>query len=118
LRAVLLQKEFLGSRSIRKVKKFIAEYSGVDRRYLRDQTILACCCLIVASAALFSIASPWCYVTTAVFALAACFFIKNTVQAAFFAKTKEPFPEFAEVSTEKVVGPNAKENSQGINVLV
>jgi hypothetical protein len=40
------------------------------------------------------------------------------VQAAFFAKTKEPFPEFAEVSTEKVVGPNAKENSQGINVLV
>jgi|GEM_PF-4899667 len=37
-----------------KVKKLMAEYGGVDRCYLRDQTILTCCCLIVASATLFS----------------------------------------------------------------
>ncbi|WP_395463357.1 ankyrin repeat domain-containing protein [Wolbachia endosymbiont of Cantharis cryptica] len=83
-----------------KVKRLMAEYGGVDRRYLISQAGLACCCLIVASATLFSIASPWCYVPTAVFALAACFFIKNAVQAAFFAKTKEPYPEFAEARVE------------------
>nr|WP_255586015.1 ankyrin repeat domain-containing protein [Wolbachia endosymbiont of Mansonella ozzardi] len=32
-----------------KVKKLMAEYGGVDRCYLRGQTILTCCCLIVAS---------------------------------------------------------------------
>ncbi|WP_174132792.1 ankyrin repeat domain-containing protein [Wolbachia endosymbiont of Atemnus politus] len=98
-----------------KVKRLMAEYGEVDKRYLISQAGLACCCLIVASAALFSIASPWCYVPTAVFALAACFFVKNAVQAAFFAKTKEPFPEFAEVITEKVinnVGLNAEGNSR------
>ncbi|WP_353280399.1 hypothetical protein [Wolbachia endosymbiont (group B) of Cyclophora punctaria] len=34
------------------------------------------------------------YVPTAIFALAACFFIKNAVHAAFFAK--EPSTEFTE----------------------
>lgn len=100
-----------------KVKRLMAEYGGVDKRYLISQAGLACCCLIVASAALFSTASPWCYVPTAVFALATCFFVKNAVQAAFFAKTKEPSPEFAEVITEKVVnnvGLNAEDNSQEI----
>ncbi|WP_353287875.1 ankyrin repeat domain-containing protein [Wolbachia endosymbiont (group B) of Gerris lacustris] len=77
-----------------KVKGLMAEYGGVDRRYLRDQTILTCCCLIVASATFFSIASPLRYVPTAIFALAACFFIKNAVHAAFFAK--EPSTEFTE----------------------
>ncbi|WP_264687224.1 MULTISPECIES: ankyrin repeat domain-containing protein [unclassified Wolbachia] len=77
-----------------KVKRLMAEYGGVDRRYLRDQTILTCCCLIVASATFFSIASPLRYVPTAIFALAACFFIKNAVHAAFFAK--EPSTEFTE----------------------
>ncbi|WP_341811752.1 hypothetical protein [Wolbachia endosymbiont (group A) of Conops quadrifasciatus] len=85
----------------------MAEYGGVDKRYLISQAGLACCCLIVASATLFSIASPWCYVPTAVFALAACFFIKNAVYAAFFAKTKEPSPDFDEVNAEQVT------NSQG-----
>lgn len=98
-----------------KVKKLMAEYGGVDRCYLRDQTILTCCCLIVASATLFSMASPWRYIPTTIFALAACFFVKNAVQAAFFAKTKEPSPEFAEVITEEVVGPNAKDNSQNVS---
>lgn len=77
-----------------KVRRLMAEYGGVDRRYLRDQTILTCCCLIVASATFFSIASPLRYVPTAIFALAACFFIKNAVHAAFFAK--EPSTEFTE----------------------
>ncbi|MGL9757967.1 MAG: ankyrin repeat domain-containing protein [Wolbachia sp.] len=77
-----------------KVKGLMAEYGGVDRRYLRDQTILTCCCLIVASATFFSIASPLRYVPTAIFALAECFFIKNAVHAAFFAK--EPSTEFTE----------------------
>lgn len=77
-----------------KVKGLMAEYGGVDRRYLRDQTILTCCCLIVASATFFSIAFPLRYVPTAIFALAACFFIKNAVHAAFFAK--EPSTEFTE----------------------
>ncbi|MGL9779522.1 MAG: ankyrin repeat domain-containing protein [Wolbachia sp.] len=98
-----------------KVKKLMAEYGGVDRRYLRDQTILACSCLIATGLSILYVASPWCYVPTAVFALAACFFIKNAVHAAFFAKTKEPSPEFAEVITEKVVnnvGLNAEDNSQ------
>ncbi|MGL9731320.1 MAG: ankyrin repeat domain-containing protein [Wolbachia sp.] len=95
-----------------KVKKLMAEYGGVDRCYLRDQTILTCCCLIVASATLFSMASPWRYIPTTIFTLAACFFVKNAVQAAFFAKTKEPSSEFAEVITEKAVGSNAKDNSQ------
>ncbi|WCR59195.1 MAG: Chaperone protein DnaJ [Wolbachia endosymbiont of Ctenocephalides felis wCfeF] len=95
-----------------KVKKLMAEYGGVDRCYLRDQTILTCCCLIVASATLFSMASPWRYIPTTIFALAACFFVKNAVQAAFFAKTKEPSPEFAEVITEKVVN-NAELNAEG-----
>ncbi|MGL9717636.1 MAG: hypothetical protein ACR5K9_02915 [Wolbachia sp.] len=97
-----------------KIKKLMAEYGGVDRRYLISQMGLACCCSIVASAILFSIASPWCYVTTAVFALAACFFVKNAVQAAFFAKTKEPSPEFVEVTTKEVAGLNAEENRQEI----
>lgn len=66
-----------------KVKGLMAEYGGVDRRYLRDQTILTCCCLIVASATFFSIASPLRYVPTAIFAL-----------AAFFAN--EPSTEFTE----------------------
>jgi hypothetical protein len=55
-----------------------------------------------------------------VFALAACFFIKNAVQAAFFAKTKEPSPEFAEISTERVtnnVGLNAGGNSQNSGIV-
>ncbi|MDG7056730.1 MAG: ankyrin repeat domain-containing protein [Wolbachia endosymbiont of Penenirmus auritus] len=95
-----------------KVKKLMAEYGGVDRRYLISQSGFACCCLMVASTTLFSMASPWCYVPTAVFALAACFFVKNAVQAAFFAKTKEPSPEFSEVITEEVVESNAKNNSQ------
>ncbi|WP_225537091.1 hypothetical protein [Wolbachia endosymbiont of Mansonella ozzardi] len=43
------------------------------------------------------------------------FFVKNAVQAAFFAKTKEPSPEFAEIITKKVVGSNVKDNSQEIN---
>ncbi|WP_410543825.1 ankyrin repeat domain-containing protein [Wolbachia endosymbiont of Encarsia formosa] len=77
-----------------KVKGLMAEYGGVDRRYLRDQTILTCCCLIVASTTFFSIAFPLRYVPTAIFALAACFFIKNAVHAAFFAK--EPSTEFTE----------------------
>lgn len=98
-----------------KVKKLMAEYGGVDRRYLCNQTILACSCLIATGLSILYVASPWCYVPTAVFALAACFFIKNAVHAAFFAKTKEPSPEFAEVITEKVVnnvGLNAEDNSQ------
>ena len=33
------------------------------------------------------------------------------VEAAFFAKTKEPSPEFGKVAAEKVVGLNAKDNS-------
>ncbi|MCA4773952.1 hypothetical protein IHO13_01390 [Wolbachia endosymbiont of Mansonella perstans] len=45
-------------------------------------------------------ASSWCYIPTTIFALDACFFVKNAVQAAFFAKTKEPSPEFAEIITE------------------
>ncbi len=102
-----------------KVKRLMAEYGGVDKRYLISQAGLACCCLIVASATFFSIASPWCYIPTAIFALSACFFVKNAVQAAFFAKTKEPSPEFAEVITEKVVNNvelNAENNSQKIIV--
>ncbi|MFP3021054.1 MAG: ankyrin repeat domain-containing protein [Wolbachia sp.] len=83
-----------------KVKKLMAEYGGVDRRYLRDQTILACSCLIATGLSILYVASPWCYVPTAVFALAACFFIKNAVQAASFAKTKEPSPEFTEARAE------------------
>ncbi|QOD38759.1 ankyrin repeat domain-containing protein [Candidatus Wolbachia massiliensis] len=86
-----------------KIKKLMAEYGGVDRRYLISQVGLACCCLIVASVTFFSIASPWCYIPTAIFALAACFFVKNAVQAAFFTETKKPSPEFAEVITKKVV---------------
>ncbi len=69
-----------------KVKGLMAEYGGVDRRYLRDQTILTCCCLIVASATFFSIASPLRYVPTAIFALAACFFIKNLYMLHFLQK--------------------------------
>lgn len=95
-----------------KVKRLMAEYGGVDKRYLISQAGLACCCLIVASAALFSIASPWCYVPTAVFALAACFFVKNAVQAAFFAKTKEPSPDFDEVNAEQVIN-NVELNAEG-----
>jgi len=33
------------------------------------------------------------------------------VEAAFFAKTKEPSPGFGKVAAEKVVGLNAKDNS-------
>ncbi|WP_319803703.1 ankyrin repeat domain-containing protein [Wolbachia endosymbiont (group B) of Agriphila straminella] len=77
-----------------KVRKLMAEYGGVDRQYIMLQAIFTCCCLTVASATFFSIASPWCYIPTAIFALAACFFIKNAVHAAFFAK--EPSPEFTE----------------------
>ncbi|WP_407077173.1 DnaJ domain-containing protein [Wolbachia endosymbiont of Rhagoletis cerasi] len=77
-----------------KVRKLMAEYGGVDRQYIMLQAIFTCCCLTVASATFFSIASPWCYIPTAIFALAACFFIKNAVHAAFFAK--EPSTEFTE----------------------
>ena len=77
-----------------KVRKLMAEYGGVDRQYIMLQAIFTCCCLTVASATFFSTASPWCYIPTAIFALAACFFIKNAVHAAFFAK--EPSPEFTE----------------------
>jgi len=87
------------------IKKLMAEYDGVDRRYLISQTGLACCCLIVASATLFSIASPWCYkMPTAIFALAAYFFVKNAVQAAFFAKTKEPSPDLLKLVLKKLLG--------------
>ncbi|GFS98995.1 uncharacterized protein NPIL_515341 [Nephila pilipes] len=98
----------------------MAEYGGVDRRYLDDQTILACSCLIATGLSILYVASPWCYVTAAVFALAAYFFIKNAVHAAFFTKTKEPSPEFAEVITEKVVDNvelNAKDNKRIDNAL-
>lgn len=88
----------------------MAEYVGIDKQYIMLQAIFTFCCLIVASTTFFSIASPWCYVPTAVFALAACFFVKNAVHDAFFAK--ELSPEFAEVITERVVGPNITENFQ------
>ncbi|MGL9688692.1 MAG: ankyrin repeat domain-containing protein [Wolbachia sp.] len=87
-----------------KVKKLMAEYGGVDRCYLRDQTILTCCCLIVASATLFSMASPWRYIPKRYLHLPHVFSLKIAVQAAFFAKTKEPFPEFAEVLLKKLLG--------------
>ncbi|WP_225416080.1 MULTISPECIES: hypothetical protein [unclassified Wolbachia] len=61
---------------------------------------------------MFSIAPPWCYIPTVVFAFAAYFFVKNAIQAAFFAKIKEPSPEFAEVITEKLVN-NVKLNAEG-----
>ena len=94
------------------IKNLMAEYGGVDRRFLISQAEFACCCFIMASAALFSMASPWCYIPTTIFALAACFFVKNAVQAAFFAKTKEPSPDFIEVSTEEVVGPKEFSRNQ------
>ncbi|WP_179946071.1 hypothetical protein [Wolbachia endosymbiont of Wuchereria bancrofti] len=51
------------------------------------------------------------YTRAAVFAFAAYFFVKNAIQAAFFAKIKELSPEFAEVITEKLVN-NVKLNTE------
>jgi len=49
---------FLPYGSNNKARKLMAEYGGVGRDYILFQAIFTCCCLIVASAALFSIASP------------------------------------------------------------
>ena len=87
----------------------MAEYVGIDKQYIMLQAIFT----LVASTTFFSIASPWCCVPTAVFALATCFFVKNDVHAAFSAK--ELSPEFAKIITEKVVNNvelNAEDNSQ------
>lgn len=91
-----------------KIRKLIAEYVGIDKQYIMLQAIFT----LVASITFFSIASPWCCVPTAVFALATCFFVKNDVHAAFSAK--ELSPEFAEIITEKVVNNvelNAEDDS-------
>ncbi|OCA06057.1 hypothetical protein [Wolbachia endosymbiont of Trichogramma pretiosum] len=92
----------------------MAEYIGIDKQYIMLQAIFT----LVASTIFFSIASPWCCVPTAIFALATCFFVKNDVHAAFSAK--ELSPEFAEIITEKVVNNvelNAEDNSQSRSYL-
>jgi hypothetical protein len=87
-----------------KVKKLMAEYGGVDRRYLRDQTILACSCLIATGLSILYVASPWCYVPTAVFALAACFFIKMLCMPHFSQKQKSLLLNLLKLALKKLLG--------------
>jgi len=99
-----------------KIRKLMVQYGGVDRRYLFTCRLFATyftSCMIIHVSSIHKLSNyeiPIC-----VFAI--LFFTYRALEAAFFAKTKEPSPEFAEVITEKVVnnvGLNAEDNSQEI----
>lgn len=101
-----------------KIRKLMVQYGGVDRHYLFTCGLFATCftlCMIIHVSSIYKLSNyemPIC-----VFAILFCTY--RALEAAFFAKTKEPSPEFAEVITEKVVNNvelNAENNSQKIIV--
>ncbi|WP_353288989.1 ankyrin repeat domain-containing protein [Wolbachia endosymbiont (group A) of Pogonocherus hispidulus] len=100
-----------------KIKKLMVQYGGVDRRYLFTYGLFATyftSCMIIHVSSIYKLSNyeiPIC-----IFAILFCTY--RALEAAFFAKTKEPSPEFAEVITEKVVnnvGLNAEDNSKRID---
>ncbi|WP_419247194.1 ankyrin repeat domain-containing protein [Wolbachia endosymbiont of Rhagoletis indifferens] len=100
-----------------KIKKLMVQYGGVDRHYLFTYGLFATCftsCMIIHVSSIYKLSNyeiPIC-----IFAILFCTY--RALEAAFFAKTKEPSPEFAEVITEKVVnnvGLNAEDNSKRID---
>ncbi len=100
-----------------KIRKLMVQYGGVERYYLFTCGLFATfftSCMIIHVSSIYKLSNyeiPIC-----VFAI--LFFTYRALEAAFFAKTKEPSPEFAEVITEKVVnnvGLNAEDNSKRID---
>ncbi|GFQ64107.1 uncharacterized protein TNCT_121261 [Trichonephila clavata] len=96
-----------------KIRKLMVQYGGVDRHYLFTCGLFATyftSCMIIHVSSIYKLSNyeiPIC-----VFAILFCTY--RALEAAFFAKTKEPSPEFAEVITEKVVNNvelNAGDNS-------
>lgn len=87
-----------------KIKKLLVEYGRIDKFSVFCQLTFAflagCAALAVYSSYNSSL---WCYVGVAAFTLAAVFLVANAVHAAFFAKTKEPSPDFDEVNAEQVI---------------
>ncbi|MDR0288974.1 MAG: ankyrin repeat domain-containing protein [Rickettsiales bacterium] len=104
--------EFLGDRNRIEIIKLLAQYSGVEKHYLRNLAIEAvvCCCLAAGFAALGVMYSSWCFVPAVICAVFACLPIAGAIKAAFFTEKKEPSPEFAGVITKEVV------NNAGLNV--
>lgn len=103
-----------------KVKVLLAQYSGVEKHYLRNRAIetLVFCCFAAGFTALGVMYSPWCFIPAVICTIFTCLAVRGIVKAAFLTETKEPSPEFAEVITEKVVtnvGLNAEDNSKRID---
>lgn len=112
--------EFLGHRNRVEIIKLLAQYSGVEKHYLRNRAIeaLVFCCFAAGFTALGVMYSPWCFIPAVICTIFTCLAVRGIVKAAFLTETKEPSPEFAEVITEKVVnnvGLNAEDNSKRID---
>lgn len=106
--------ESIGQRNRGKIINLLAQYSGVEKHYLRNRAIeaLICCCFAACFTVLGIMHSPWCFISAATFVVFTYLSIASAIKDSCFIEKKEPSPEFAEVIAERADELDARSNSQ------